>query len=60
MRLNARLRIALQARFDAEFERLNRRLRRRRPPEASLPQMAEPPRGPLPLAGGAAALPEYD
>jgi hypothetical protein len=34
--------------------------RRRRPPEAGLPVPAVPPRGPLPLQGGAEAPLEFD
>jgi hypothetical protein len=33
---------------------------RKRPPKGSAPAMAEPPRGPLPLAGGAEAPLEFD
>jgi hypothetical protein len=42
-----------------EMERLVKG-RRRKPPEAGLPVPAEPPRGPKPLAGGAAAPLEFD
>lgn len=34
--------------------------RPRKPPEAGLPVMAVPPRGPLPLQGGAEAPLEFD
>jgi hypothetical protein len=34
--------------------------RRRRPGEGSMPALVEPPRGPKPLAGGAAAPLEFD
>ncbi|MFM7348573.1 MAG: hypothetical protein ACKO01_03690 [Erythrobacter sp.] len=34
--------------------------RRRKPPEAGLPVPAVPPRGPVPLKGGAAARVEFD
>jgi len=33
---------------------------RRRPPRGSAPALVEPPRGPLPLSGGAEAPLEYD
>ena len=36
------------------------RRRRRRPGEGSMPALVEPPRGPRPLSGGAAAPLEFD
>jgi hypothetical protein len=36
------------------------RANRRRPPKGGMPAMAEPPRGPLPLKGGAEAPLEFD
>ena len=33
---------------------------RRRPPKGSAPALVEPPRGPLPLSGGAEAPLEFD
>jgi hypothetical protein len=39
---------------------LELRRRRRRPGEGSMPALVEPPRGPTPLAGGAAAPLEFD
>jgi len=36
------------------------RRRRRRPGEGSMPALVEPPRGPRPLSGGAAAALEFD
>ena len=44
--------------FAARIGWLTRRVDRRRP--GSAPQMADPPRGPWPLAGGAAAPLEFD
>lgn len=38
---------------------VERKFGRRRPPEAGLPVPAVPPRGPLPLAGGAEAPLEF-
>ena len=37
-----------------------RRSNRRRPPRSSAPALVEPPRGPLPLAGGAEVPLEFD
>lgn len=36
------------------------RAKRRKPPRGSAPALVEPPRDPLPLAGGAAAPLEFD
>ena len=43
----------------AEIEELVRRNSRRRPPDMA-PALVEPPRGPKPFAGGAAAPLEFD
>jgi hypothetical protein len=40
--------------------RLKRGNRKRKPPESGVPQPADAPRGPLPLAGGAEAPLEFD
>ena len=39
---------------------LNSGRKRRRPDDGSMPALAEPPRGPLPLAGAAEAPLEFD
>lgn len=49
----------LSRQFDRQIERIQR-LRRRRPGEGGMPALVEPPRGPKPLAGGAAAPLEFD
>lgn len=66
----ARLRDAFDpaelARKHAEFEEAVERIRiqvtrrHRRPGDGSMPALVEPPRGPKPLAGGAAAPLEFD
>lgn len=45
--------------FERKIERLARK-KRRRPGDGSMPALVEPPRGPKPLAGGAAAPLESD
>jgi hypothetical protein len=44
--------------FDRQLERIRRIFRR--PGDGSVPTLVEPPRGPKPLAGGAAAQLEFD
>ena len=57
--VEARRRVSLAMRSVAAIEQLARRGSRKRPPGA-VPAMVEPPRGPLPKQGGAAAPLEFD
>jgi hypothetical protein len=65
-RMEALLDPAELARQRAEFQDAMRRLaaevrrRRRRPGDGNMPAPVEPPRGPRPLAGGAAAALDFD
>ena len=65
-RLREKLSPVAFARVREQFERglhkfrIEARAKRRRPGEGSVPALVEPPRGPKPLAGGAAAPLEFD
>jgi hypothetical protein len=53
------------ARVEAKYQKILRefdlmRRKRRRPGDGSMPALVEPPRGPRPLQGGAAAALEFD
>ncbi|HEY6817195.1 MAG TPA: hypothetical protein VI168_16780 [Croceibacterium sp.] len=52
----------IRKQFEQKFHRLRieARSNRRRPRDGSMPALVEPPRGPKPLAGGAAAPLEFD
>jgi hypothetical protein len=53
---------AIEAQFRKGLGKLSVQVRksRRRPGESGMPALVEPPRGPVPLAGGAAAPLEFD
>ena len=66
-RMRAVLHPAELARMEMRFREGVRRIavelerrKRRRPGDGSMPALVEPPRGPAPLAGGAAAPLEFD
>lgn len=64
-RLRDKLDPAEFARLHATYERFASKVsvqirRKRRPGEGSMPAFVEPPRGPRPLSGGAAAALEFD
>ena len=50
----------VEKKFRDFVKRFSVQMRRRRPGEGSMPALVEPPRGPKPLSGGAAAPLEFD
>jgi hypothetical protein len=52
--------VAMRGAFERRLRDLRGEARRRRRGDGSMPALVEPPRGPKPFAGGAAAALEFD